>query len=456
MPLAVAPLAWFTLLLLLLRYASAEAPAVSRSLWVPVIWSLIIASRLPSQWLGHTQTSTETAFEEGNSLDRAAYLALIVLALGVLATRRLNWREMFARNSALALLLLFALASVTWSDFPLISFKRWIRDLGAYLMVLVVLSESRPLEALSTVIRRLSCLVVLPSVVLVKYYPELGVLYNPWVGTPEYVGVTTSKNMLGAICLISGLFSFWDILRLWPRRRVRGPNRVLLVNIALLAMTLWLLNLTASATSRVCLLIGCLVIMTLRASWARANPRRLAVAIPVALVASLLLELTFDLSNTIAHLLGRDPTLTGRTGIWTALLDMGTNPLLGVGYQAFWLGDRLTAIWRTLGVSFLNEAHNGYVETYLNLGLIGLTLLCAFLVSSFRMAFRQFATAPNLAPLTLAVWTVTVFYNLTEAAFGASLLWSTLVLCVVDVPRPGGAAMPSRATAPVLDLVAGR
>jgi exopolysaccharide production protein ExoQ len=448
MPTALALLVWFILLILLFRYDPARGRASSPALWLPLIWMFFAGSRLPAQWLGLTPTTAATAFEEGSALDRAFFLLLIVGALWILARRHLNWSDVFARNSALMLFLLFALASVIWSDFPFISFKRWIRDLGMYLMVLVVLSDPRPLEAIPTLMRRLSYLLLFLSVVLIKYYPEIGVIYNPWTGSPEYVGATTSKNMLGVVCLISGLLFFWDILERWPRRRAPGTKRILLVNIALIAMTLWLLNLSHSATSQGCLVIGCLIITMVRSRWAKANPRQLTRAIPVVLSAYVLLEATFDVTSMVAELLGRDPTLTGRTGIWKAVLDVQTNPLLGVGYQSFWLGDRLKAVWSNLDASFLNEAHNGYLEIYLNLGLLGLALLGFFMVSSYRTVCRQLITSPHFASLSLALWVVTVFYNATEAAFGASLLWWTLLLCVIAVPR-SDAEMPSEGREPV-------
>src|SRR2546428_3149771 len=43
--------------------------------------------------------------------------------------------------------------------------------------------------------------------------------------------------------------------------------------------------------------------------------------------------------------MGRGPTLTGRTQIWHLVLSMTTNPLLGTGFESFWLGPRLQKIW---------------------------------------------------------------------------------------------------------------
>src|SRR4029453_10862696 len=125
----VALFLYLVLLCALFRQDPAKTATASAALWVPVIWFGILASRLPSQWLGTTGTSAIQALEEGNWLDRSVYIILILLALHTLRLRSVQWRDVIANNSALVLLIAFSLLSVSWSDFPLISFRRWFRDL---------------------------------------------------------------------------------------------------------------------------------------------------------------------------------------------------------------------------------------------------------------------------------------------------------------------------------------
>ena len=103
------------------------------------------------------------------------------------------------------------------------------------------------------------------------------------------------------------------------------------------------------------------------------HPGLLKVMVPAGLCLYIILALGFGVNAQLAGAVGRDPTLTDRTKIWHLLLSMHTNPLLGTGYESFWLGPRLVKIWQRFGP--INEAHNGYLEVYLNLGLIGLFLL---------------------------------------------------------------------------------
>jgi len=441
MPSSIALLLWFVLLLLLLRFDPAKEPGTSLALWVPLIWIFIVGSRLPSQWLEGQLGTAAGAFEEGNPVDRAVFSILILLAIVILLSRSFNWGGFLTRNFFLVAFIIFALMSVLWSDFPFVAFKRWFRDLGNYLMVLVVLTDPHPIEALRTVLRRFCYLLIPLAIVLIKYFPLIGRYYSFWTGAVMYIGPTTGKNDLGALCLVSGLFFFWDTLVRWPERKERQTKRIIVLNLVFIAMTLWVLNLANSATSRVCLLLGCLIIAAVHSKLFKRRLTILKVAIPAFFVLYLILAFGFDINSDVAGAVGRDPTLTDRTLIWETLLATKTNPLFGTGYESFWLGPRVNAIWKQFGR--LNEAHNGYLEVYLNLGLTGLFLLCGFLMASYRKIWKDLTPNVSLTSLSLALWTVILFYNVTEAAFKFHIVWSIFLLVAIGIPVPEESRMPS-------------
>ncbi len=269
----LALLIWFVLLVVLLFLDPAREGKVSVALWIPVVWMFIVATRLPSQWLaGGIGLAAAGGLEDGNPIDRDVYCFLILLAIGVLISRRFRWDGFFTNNLALTAFVCLALVSVCWSDFPFVSFKRWFRDLGNYLVILVALSDSRTQAPIPTLLRRLCYLLIPLSVVLIKYYPSISIQYNYWTGSSMWVGPTTSKNSLGVVCLVSGLFFVWDTLTRWQDRKKGRIKLVILVNIGFLAMTLWLLHFANSATSRICLLIGCLVIAAAHTGLVRRRP----------------------------------------------------------------------------------------------------------------------------------------------------------------------------------------
>lgn len=451
MPPFIALTLWLVSLSALLLFDPAKSSKPSMALWIPLLWLFIVASRLPSQWLqGSIGLLAVGSLEEGNPLDRAVLTALMVLALITLVRRKFNWVGFFGSNLALLAFVSFGLASVFWSDFPLVALKRWFRDFGNYFVVLVVLSDPRPLEAVQTLLRRLSYLLVPLSVLLIKYYPYLGKQYDTWTGAPMFVGVTTSKNMLGVACLVSGMFFFWDIATRWSERRQSRTRKIILLDLIFLSMTFWLLHLASSATSSVCLAFGCLIIAAANRKEFRRQPVILKALIPLSFCLYLVLAFGLDMNGRLAGAVGRDPTLTNRTLIWKTVLGLHTNPLIGTGYESFWLGSRLQAVWSLVWV---NEAHNGYLEVYLNLGLIGLALLLLFLLSGYGKIWTLLRSSPALGSLHLAFWAIMLFYNMTEAGFRGGLLWLMLLLGTLAAPKRYeelvGNATASRDAAPV-------
>jgi exopolysaccharide production protein ExoQ len=451
MPPIVALLLYFVFVLGLLRYDPVKNSHTSLALWVPLIWMFFTGSRLPAQWLGDSTGTAAQAFEEGNLLDRSIFFGLIVLSIVILMARAFNWGAFFSRNIALVALLLLALVSVVWSDFPLITLKRWFRDLGNYLVVLVVLSDPHPFEALLTLLRRLFFLLMPLSVVLIKYYPDLGKQFSYWTGATEFIGAATSKNMLGVLCLVSGLFFFWDTLARWSDRKDRRTRRIIKVNMAFIAMTLWLLNLASSATSAICLTIGCLILLAASTNVFQRHPGFLKFMIPTAFCIYLLLAFGFNINGEMAGAVGRDPSLTGRSNIWEAVLSTHTNPIVGTGYESFWLGPRLDHVWKLAGK--VNEAHNGYLELYLNLGLVGVFFFFIFMVASYRTICKRLSPSFSLASLGLALWTVMLFYNMTEsAAFKGQFGWVIFATVIIVVSaRDPIARDTSPAESPVIE-----
>jgi len=435
MPPLVALALWAVLFVALLCFDPARENKVSPWLWVPVLWMFILATRLPSQWFGSGVTISIRANEEGNAFDRIVDVGFILAGVVILRSRSLPLRSFFERNRALIVYLAFALASVLWSDYSFVALKRWIRDSCNILMVLVVLSEAHVTEAVRVVYRRLNYLLIPLSILLVKYFPAIGKSYTYWNGAAMWVGPTTGKNLLGLVALLSTLFFLDDSLKRWPERKKRRGKRIIFVNVSFLVMSLWLLRLASSTTCLVICVLGALVIVGAHARISRRNPALLKVLVPSSFLLYVLLAYGLDMNGQMAGAIGKDPTLTDRTLIWNYLLGLHTNPLLGTGYESFWMGDRLRKFWEESGQGSINEAHNGFLEVYLNLGLVGLALLTGVIVSSYRKICRRLNSDPKGASLDLAFWITMLFFSATEAGFRSGLMWIVFLLGAVVVPE---------------------
>ena len=83
-------------------------------------------------------------------------------------------------------------------------------------------------------------------------------------------------------------------------------------------------------------------------------------------------------------------------------------------------------------VASLNEAHNGYIEVYLNLGLIGVGLVAAVLIAGYLNSIRVIQREREFGGLVLAFTAVAVVYSITEAGFRMmSPTWVFLLLVLV-------------------------
>jgi O-antigen ligase len=153
-------------------------------------------------------------------------------------------------------------------------------------------------------------------------------------------------------------------------------------------------------------------------------------------VVSLSLIVTLLLAETdVLTTVGRDATLTGRTELWGEVVAMTENPLFGCGFENFWMGPRLDKIWAKHWWH-PNEAHNGYLEVYLNLGWVGLALLSIVIVTGYRNAFRMLYREPDIGGLILSYFVVGLTYSFTEAGFRLlNPVWITFMLAAIAVPR---------------------
>jgi O-antigen ligase len=447
-PPTLALLVWFVLLVALLWFDPAKAPGTSPALWIPIAWLFIQASRLPSQWTGFDSASGAQALEEGNPLDRSIFFLLMVLALAVLVKRGFNWGGFVSRNLWLTAFILFALISFVWSDFPLIALKRWFRDLGNYFVILVVLTDPHPVEAVRALFRRLGYLLIPLSIILDKYFPVLSRKYDAWTGMGMFVGATTGKNLLGLLALLCGLFFFWDLAARWAERKDRRAKRIIQVDFAFLLMCLSLLITANSATCKVCMALGCATIIAARSQMFRRHPTMLKILIPSVFFLYLLVSFGLGAAGNLAAAIGKDPTLTDRTKIWSFVLGMHTNPVIGTGYESFWMGSRLEYFWHNAGLGPINEAHNGFLEMYLNLGVVGIFLICGFLLASYLKIGREFSQGAPVASFYLALWLIMLFYCVTEAGFRSGLMW--LVFLIVALSAPITSKIPVNSPAATL------
>jgi exopolysaccharide production protein ExoQ len=407
---------------------------LSAALWLPVVWMTLLGSRPASVWFGFGKTM-ETAADslEGSPFDRIIFQALLVAACVVLVRRQINWRAVFTANRWVTFYFLYLGLSVLWSDYSMVAFKRWIKDAGSAVMVLIILTEANSLQALKTTFLRCAYVLIPLSVLFIKYVPELGRGYDPWTWEPVNIGVTTNKNLLGMSLFICALTLLWTLSDEWEKISGTLKWKPLIGHFLLACMTFWLLSQAHSSTAIGCTFLGICLFVATRVSALRRNLRRIAVCTLTAATFLIIVAPMLGLDKMLVGLLGRDLTFTGRTDIWKVVLAQDINPLIGAGHYSFWLGDRVEKISQTFFYE-INEAHNGYLELYLNGGLIGVGLLLAVLVSGWRKNIKEAMTGDSIAGFRLAVLAGTMLYGVTEAVFRFGFVSTALLAVVMASP----------------------
>lgn len=417
-----------------------ERGSVSFGSWIPVLWVFVYGSRPVTEWFTQPMAGSvqASAYDEGNPIEAVISLLLIIGGLAILTQRRVRVSWLVRDNIWLIVFYFFWLLSASWSDYPVITIKRLIKDLGNVVMVLVVLSDKEPVMAMKAVLVRVAYVCIPMSVLLVRYYPDLGRTYTGYnLNEVMWVGVATHKNTLGVLAFAGALFLLWDLLDYWSRTTKQVPTFVLASRILVLLMCWYLLTIANSATSLVCAVVGSLLLIVLNLRSLNRSPRMIEVIGIGGASLFLILDSSLGLKELIVvDLLGRDLTLTTRTDVWPILIGFQDNPLLGAGFNTFWAGERLARLHQE--VATIVQAHNGYLETYLNGGLIGVGLLLILLASTYlRIRERLLLKQPG-SSMRLIVLITAIIYNNSEASFNkVGIMWFVTLYALMDYRAQG-------------------
>jgi O-antigen ligase len=391
-----------------------EKSRVSKALWIPTAWLFFCLSRSVTWWLGMSPPAADDAgvYFEGSPLDRDLLTVLEAGALVVVISRWGRVGPILRRNWQIGLFFFYAALSISWSDYPFVTLKHWIKGVGDLIMVLIVLTEPSVAGAIRRLFTRLGFVLLPWSVLLSRYYPLLGHSKVSF----ETIGVSETKNTLGMLCDTLGLGLLWCFRNAYNDREDPKRGRRLLALGAALALTVWLLWMCNSLTS-ICALTMASAVMLLSTRPAFRRKPALVHLLISAILGFSLYALFYQSSGALKQTLGRDATMSGRTEAWPIMLSIPNNRLVGAGYESFWLGPRLEKLWEAFGGYRVSEAHNGYIEMLLILGWIGVALLGVLIATGYRNVIRAYRRSPEIGSLRIAFFLATIITGFTEAAF---------------------------------------
>lgn len=400
----------------------------------------MIGSRPISSWFQFNAVKNTSG--DGGGIDLAVFILLLLAAVVVLIWRWNRTRILLLWNWPIVFYFLFCLISTTWAYDPATSFKRWIKAIGDLAIVMVIATEPQPKEFLSRLASWTGFIFFPTSLLLIKYFPLIGRGYSP-DGMQMNTGVTMNKNMLGVMLLVISLCTLWRIVTL---RRTKGdPNRrrQLSAQYILFGFELVLFHMANSMTSLACFALGAGLMFAVNLSLVRRSPVFVHLlcfgVVGLGSVAFLL-----GAQGDVAHALGRDSTLSGRKDIWAAAIPAAPNAVIGAGFESFWDSPAAEKFQRRLlelgwwHPENLNEAHNGYIEIYLNLGWVGICLIATILMTGYQRAVMRLRLDGRTGGLFLAYIVVSAVYCITEAGFRMlNPMWFFLLLGAVGSSVPG-------------------
>ena len=301
-----------------------------------------------------------------------------------------------------ALLAAFAVASTLWSIDPLLTLRRAIPFALAGLFGLWFAARFSA-ERQMRILRLTMFGLALATIALVILAPSLGLDHASGHST-DWQGVFTQKNACGRIMVLATAVVLFGA-------------RITLRRMALLGLFPFVLIMSGSRAAWA--IEAGLLLVWLTISVGRRSGRRIrlliAVATPVLLAFAT--AIGFRVFSPLMHLVDREPTLSGRTAIWTQVLDtIAHRPLFGYGYAAFWRGMQGPSLQIDSAVHFVVEhAHNGFLEISLQLGLAGLALfLLSWLVAWHHLWPLWRAGNLSRVAFPLALLVLILLYDLEE------------------------------------------
>lgn len=345
-------------------------------------------------------------------------LAALVFLLAGMAVISLSLNTSMAAisSSVIALIPLYCLASVIWSDFPALSAR-----LSIFLTLTIAIAIAIGSQFSVQTIAKLTFWSHLIPIGLSFAIGNIS-SSGPWSG------VFASKNLFAIYALILLICAIY-IVNLYSNLIVRA-----VIYIATCAALAALVGAQSVGTlvSAFTTLMAYVVFRLLRKYEMSTRISLLLIGVLASVVGVMLNELVGDLLIKLIVSTGKDPTLTGRTDLWAkAIYYIQQNPFFGVGYKAFWVPGNPEAeeLWRMFYIDSRSgfHFHNTYLSNAVELGILGMAIQLFVLWSTafkiLRLAFLYpqptlaWASAFTLLILTRSLIEVDVFSEFSAMTF---------------------------------------
>ena len=316
----------------------------------------------------------------------------------------------------------YVAASVFWSAEPALSLRRAIGLTGTTLFAAYLAFRFSPYEVLRLLTVTYTILVVVTFLLL--GLPDLG-----WSrGGTVAIGGWGHKNNLGRGMVLATL-TFW----MFSKTEVTSRTRWGLYGLMAGAVLLLVLAQSGSATLTIVMTFGVFLplFFVLSRVFRRASLAYVVALCLVAIVGTIAANLAYEI---VLNLLGKDPTLTNRTVIWSDLSELARSRFwFGHGFGGFWESSATKEFhenWPTVG-----HSHNGFMDAWLELGVVGVGLLIAAVsISLQKTANAFFLTRAPSGLFFICVSLIMLTYNTVGRVYPEhnSLYWVLFIYVLLN------------------------
>lgn len=352
-------------------------PRLSERLFV--IAMLLVGMHIVSGLLSSTSVNIEKSnaiISTGIHLPSVLAELVIYIWCALLVLPR--WKTtLSAVKAAWPILLLPALIvlSSLWSIDPILTLRRSTFFTLSTLMA-IYLGERFTLEDFAGLFAQALCWFMFASIATSLVFPAK--VLDP-AHDGAWRGLTIHKNVFGECMAVAVL-----LLMLVHFRRHR------VMRVFFLVASIVLLILAHSVTPTIsCGIVIVAVPLLRRVSRLRIKERYFAYTFLVGAVGLVVAFIVSDSASLLA-MFGKDSTLSGRAQLWTLVMQtIWQRPILGYGYDAFWEGFRGASRGILEQTGWLVPmAHNGYLDLWLSLGLVGLCVFVYLFLRAMAMALH--------------------------------------------------------------------
>lgn len=318
-----------------------------------------------------------------NIINQVVYSLIFFNSLVSIFPKRKNFYSIFMREKFLLIFIFWCTISVLWSDYSFTSFKRLFQ---IYTIITATSAFFLYYDSTQDIYKYLK-IVLYPYLIL----SIISVAIIPGAFDPSFHtwrALTPHKNVLGQVGVISTIFCY-----MFYQSEKLLFNKTIALFMLFIAVALTVGSFSSTSIILLFLISGFSLLFKLDLIFKPLGIRHTLSALLLVLVIVLILALVLTQPSVMlmfTNLFGKDTSFSGRTDLWAYMMyEISKHPIVGAGYQGFWVVNNVSlSILYEEFIWLPNQSHNGYIDIWNEVGIIGLILFSLFLINYFYSVIK--------------------------------------------------------------------